>query len=141
MKYTKQEYKRAAFLNAQGFESSDEYSDWKKLRDFIESNTEFTGLLFKRVNHVIVGYLFWSFDGTSLKTNRRAVAEQFQGCGYGVELTRRIIKKANKWGFKYTTYAGNWNLASINSSIKCGCKITKIGKRWTHLEAGKNILD
>ena len=144
MKYTKETYKAVARLNKQGFNIDgvkDTYSKWKNLRDYIEDNPKFSGLLLKKVKGKIVGYLFWSFDGVAMRTNRRAVDKACRGKGYGVLLTARLIKKAAKWGFPYQTYAANWNLASINSSIKCGCKIKKIGKRWTHLEAGNNILE
>lgn len=127
-------------LNAKGFTLEDSYSNVLVLTDFLNDCKEFGGLFIIYKDKSIIGFLMWQFTGDGIHTVRRYIDQNYRGLGLGSKLTKRVIKLANKWGFKYKTYAAHYNLASINSSIKCGCIVSKITKKWIHLEAGFNIL-
>ena len=128
------DYKRIAALNEQCFGSGDAFSEYKNLKAFIENKPKKRGLILKKRSGHIVGYLLWTIDNNIFLTARRGIDYNFRGKGYGTKLTHKAIKKAKKLGFAYTTNTGIDNLASINSSIKCGCTIARIIEDIVYLE-------
>ena len=138
MKYSDETYKQCAVLNRIGFgwNDKDAYSNMNTLKTYVENNN--AGLFLVKVNGKIVAFLMWAFNGKSYETVRRVVAKTHRRMGLGSTLVNNLIKKAHDLGFDYTTYAGVWNIGSINSNLKCGCLVTKVTKDWVHMRAFHN---
>ena len=128
-----------AKINKQGFGRDDMYSKPENIQEWINCGQGWNGITTVIVKGNLAGFSMWSFYDGAIHTERRAVLKKYRGLGLGNKLTRKVIAIGAKYGYHYETYAANWNLASINSSIKCDCFITKIGKEFTHLSNKKRI--
>ena len=133
MKLNKKDYRRIGQLNREGFGADDAYSSKGVIRDYVEGCPESAGLIVTRIKGDIMGFLMWYINNGAINTGRRAVDKKCRGLGLGVKLTQKVIDLGYKMGYHYDTYCDIWNLASINSNIKCGCFVTKIGVEWISL--------
>jgi len=129
-----------ALCNSEGFGGVDYYSKGENIAEFLnEYEIETAGIVTTKVKGKIAGFVLWYIENNAINICRRAVYEKYQGLGLGVKLTKQTMKIGLSFGAHFETYASNWNLASINSSIKCGCYITKIGKDYTCLSNKKRV--
>lgn len=129
-----------ALCNVHGFGQEDYYSKAENIHEFLEDyGIENAGIITTKVKGKIAGFVLWYIEDNSINICRRAVYENYRGLGLGVKLTKATMKVGVSFGAHFETYAANWNIASINSSIKCGCYITKIGKDFTSLSNKKRV--
>jgi len=125
--------KHIAKLNAVGFGKSDHYSEAVHIQEWIDTGQGWNGIIIPRVKGNIAGFAMWAFYDGAIHVERRAVYKKYRGLGLGTKLTKKVMALGIKYGYHYDTYCANWNIASINGNIKCGCLITKIGEQFTEL--------
>lgn len=127
-----------AKCNIHGFGIEDYYSKAENISDLLTSYGEDeSGIIPVNVKGELAGFVLWYIENDTINICRRAVYKKYRGLGLGIKLTKDTIKTGKLLGVPFATYAANWNLASINSSIKCGCFITKIGNDFTSLSTKK----
>lgn len=129
-----------ALCNSEGFGRVDYYSKAENIAEFLNDyGIENAGVIHTKVKGKIAGFVLWHIENEAINICRRAVYEKYQGLGLGIKLTRQTMAIGQSFGVHFETYASTWNIASINSSIKCGCYITHIGKDWVHLTNKKRV--
>lgn len=119
-------------INAERFGSDDVYSDEDAVLRLI--TLEEGGYFLAKDGDEIVGYLLYKMHGDHISCERRAVTKSAKRKGFGVKLTKMAIKKAKEMGVDFKTYCSVNNMASLNSNIKCGCKVTHVGTEWVYLK-------
>lgn len=129
--------KQIANLNAVGFGKDDHYSKAKNIQEWVDAGQGWNGIITETVKGKLAGFAMWSFYDGAIHMERRAVYKKYRGLGIGTKLTKRVIAYGAKFDFPFDTYCANWNIASINGNIKCGCLITKIGVEFTNLSTRK----
>ena len=125
-------YKQLAKLNALCFGDDDELSSEQAMLEF--DTTPHHGSFIEMEKGKILGYvLHYITCEDTITIYRRGVSQAARGLGLGMKLTTRVISYGLHEGYPFWTYAHKTNLASINSSIKCGCKVLKIRGQWVEL--------
>lgn len=118
-------------INVERFGEEDEFSDEDVLLRLL--TLDGGGYFIETRRNKIVGFLVYQLHKDHMSCERRAVTRFFDGKGIGSKLTRKAIRMAKEYDLDYTTYCATYNLGSINSNIKCGCRITSIDEQWVHL--------
>lgn len=131
---------RVANINRECFLSDDYYSYPNNLRKTLQGGAD---LIIVRHNRDIVGYILYKEYDTHIESLRRALTKEARGKGYGLKLTKKLIKVAHQLGKDIYTYVSKTNLPSLNSNLKCGYRIEDISKDWVYIryKVKKNAKD
>ena len=119
-------------INAEHFGSDDAYSDIGEILKLMRFDGG--GYFTYEVDGKVVAYLIYQEKEDSVHCVRRGVTHGCQKTGLGLKLTKQCIKLAHSKNKAYRTYCAHDNLASINSNIKCGCRVYGIDDWWIKLE-------
>lgn len=121
-----------ARLNAENFDPDDKYSKVEYLQKVVGNSVFY--ILSRNGKNEVTGYTLYHYDdGIHLEILRRGA--KYKGKGIGVKLAKKAKVIADRLGLIMFTYAHITNLASINTNIKAGLIITKIGKKWISLQS------
>ena len=74
---------------------------------------------------VIVAFVAFKDDGSSLIGRRSGVLRSWRGKGLATKLYRHMTTLARRRGLKYRTYCSAHNLSSLNSHLLAGMRIRK----------------
>ena len=119
-------------INAEHFGSDDAYSDLGEVLKLIRFDGG--GYFVEKREGQIVAFMIYQITGDHMDCVRRGVTQSAKRQGLGVKLTKKAIRLSNKLNKVYKTYCAVDNLPSLNSNIKCGCRITFIDENWVYLE-------
>lgn len=129
----KDDIKGIVHVNQERFGESDEYSD----SDFLLRTLTFdnVGYFTEVRRNKVIGYIIYKIhEDDTISCERRAVTGYFDGRGIGSKLTRKVLQLADEKGLTYTTYCSIYNLPSINSNLKVGCRVVEIDDHWIKLK-------
>jgi GNAT superfamily N-acetyltransferase len=110
---------RLEYLVTHHFGKDDYYADPKNI-------AETKGLVIRDEDGVIIAYLLYEEDGVGFHGVRSGVVSTERGKGLGVKIYKRMVAKAKKAGVVYDTYCSRDNVASLNSHVKAGMRVTRI---------------
>lgn len=119
-------------INAEHFGNDDAYSDLGEVLKLIRFDGG--GYFVEKREGQIVAFMIYQVTGDHMDCVRRGVTQSAKRQGLGVKLTKKALRLCNKLGKIYKTYCAIDNMASLNSNIKSGLRVTFIDDSWVYLE-------
>ena len=117
--------KQIAALNKKYFGRDDIYSDVAAVRKVKK--------LVEKDGGKVVAYLLFKDRKRVYEGLRSATAYHYRRRGLATRLYRQLVARAKVNQKPYRTYASRKNIASINSHIRAGMLIKKVGAEWVYL--------
>lgn len=124
-------------INSECFTSDDPYSDLETLKYLVKLG-DIKYFTLKR-NNKVIGYLLYKVYETHLESIRRALTREERSKGLGLKLTKKLIRISHKLNKSIYTYVSKTNLASLNSNLKLGYKITDISDSWVYIRYYRKV--